>query len=144
MREWMMAALTATMLAGGSGAAEAGCARSVTNRTPYLVTFSQDGGPAVLVSPRHPRAIRYDAPGHVSVSVFCPTGAGVYADVAAKPVFTASYATMAVLDRCYVDIDGGGTEPVALNNPRQGDIVVAPYGVSCPLPPRGNTISARY
>lgn len=31
-----------------------------------------------------------------------------------------------------VDIDGGGTQPLALNNPRQGDIVVAPYGFAYP------------
>lgn len=144
MRGWTKAASAVLALTGGAATAEAGCTRSVINRTPYLVSFSQDGGPAVAVSPRHSRPIRYDASGSVSVSVYCPTGAGLHADMAAAPVFTERYHTVAVLDRCYVDIDGGGTQPVALNNPRQGDVAVAPYGVACPLPPRGNTISARY
>lgn len=144
MRGWTMAALASVLLAVAPGAASAGCTRSVVNRTPYRVTVSQDGGPAMTVPQQHPRAIRYDARGSVAVSVFCPTGAGLPADVAGRPVFTARYATVAVQDRCYIDIDGGGTQPVALNNPRPGDIVVAPYGVSCPLPPRGNVVSARY
>ena len=144
MRKWVARGLAGCLAVAAAGAAEAGCSRSITNRTPYLVGFSQDGGPLVLVPAGRRHAVRYAAPGGIAVSVFCPTGAGIGADAAGKPVFSASYETTAVLDRCYVDIEDGGTQPVALNNPRPGDIVVAPYGVSCPSAPRGSTISARY
>ena len=63
---------------------------------------------------------------------------------------------MAVIDRCYIrfgdgffeDQLGGGffarkdTAPLALNNPRQGDLVVGPQAGGCAVE-RG-AISARY
>lgn len=138
MRGWMRnaAGLTALLLAvGAAGQAEAGCLRQVINRTGHDVVFSQDGGPGIPVRPHRSQAIRYDQSGKVAVAVYCRAPLGGIEPAPREPAFQASYAVTAVLDRCYVDIDGGGTQPVALNNPHQGDIVVAPYRLACPPAP---------
>lgn len=138
MRGWMRSAagLTALLLAAGTaGSAEAGCTRQVINRTGHDVVFSQDGGPGIAVRPHRAVPIRYLQSGQVDVAVYCRAPLAGIEPVGREPAFRDSYAVTAVLDRCYVDIDGGGTQPVALNNPRQGDIVVAPYRLACPPAP---------
>lgn len=153
MRGPTILALTAATLLTSAAAAQAGCVRRIVNRSPLLVTVALDGGPVVSVPPGRSRPIRYVASGRLDVSAFCPS-----ADPAAAPVFHDSYGTTAVLDRCYVEIGDGffepalgkgfagtaDTKPLAVNTPRQGDIVAGPYGVSCPLPPAAARISARF
>lgn len=149
MRGLTILALAAAATLSTAAAAEAGCARRIANRSPFTVTLAQDGGPPVTVRPHASAPIRYRASGRIDVSVFCPG--------AAAPVFHESYGTAAVLDRCYIEIGDGffepalgkgfagtdDTRPLAVNVPRQGDIAVGPYGVSCPLPPASARISAR-
>ena len=136
MRGWTGAAATAILLAGVTASpAEAGCTRQLINRTGHFVTVALDGGPAVTVRPHRSHSLRYRASGQLDVAVYCRAplrGVGLAPE---EPAFQATYATVAVLDRCFVDIDGGGTQPVALNNPRQGDVVVAPYELACPPAP---------
>ncbi|WP_246733333.1 hypothetical protein [Methylobacterium sp. BTF04] len=120
------------LVATSAGSAEAGCLRQVINRTDHVVVASQDGGPGFTVRPHHAHPIRYLRSGQVDIAVYCRAPLDESGLAQQQPAFRASYATVAVLDRCYVDIDGGGTQPVALNNPRQGDIVVAPYELACP------------
>lgn len=112
--------------------AEAGCTRTILNRTSHLVVVSQDGGPGFSVRPRRSHAVRYRTSGTLEVAVYCRVPSSRAGPPLEGPAFQATYATVAMLDRCYVDIDGGGTRPLALNAPRQGDVVVAPYGLACP------------
>lgn len=79
----------------------------------------------------------------MAVAAHWPTGAGTGAGLAA-PILEARYEPRAVLDRCHVDVEGAGTQPVALDSWRPGDIVVALHGLSCPVPPRESVISARH
>ena len=135
MRRWMrhMAGGAALVLAFGTAqAAQAGCTRQVINRTGHDVVFSQDGGPGITVRPRRAHTILYRQSGQVDVAVYCRSRLAGLEPVNPEPAFQASFDTVAVMDRCYVEVGRGGTQPVALNNPRQGDIVVAPYGLACP------------
>ena len=128
-----LAAGSALLVLAGSFAAEAACSRQVINRTPHVVMVSQDGGPAFAVRPYGRHRIRYDHAGQVAVSAMCRAPGRPAMDAMQRAVaFSATYAIVAVQDRCWVDIGRGGTQPLALNNPRQGDIVVAPYGLPCP------------
>ncbi|KQT11866.1 hypothetical protein ASG40_07600 [Methylobacterium sp. Leaf399] len=121
---------SALFLLAGLLPGEASCLRTVANKTPHTVLVSQDGGPAFTVRAHASRRLRYDRSGEIAVSVVCRAGGRFAAPQ--PPAFTARYAVVAVRDRCWVDIDGGGTAPLALNAPRQGDIVVARYGLACP------------
>lgn len=135
MRGWMRhaAGVAALGLALGTAqAAQAGCTRQVINRTVHDVVFSQDGGPAITVQPRRARTILYRESGRVDVAVYCRSRLAGLEPVPQEPAFQAAFDTVAVMDRCYVAVGRGGTQPIALNNPRQGDIVVAPYGLACP------------
>ncbi|MCJ2081765.1 hypothetical protein [Methylobacterium sp. J-090] len=135
MRGWMryVAGAAALGLALGTAqAAEAGCIRQVINRTAHDVVFSQDGGPGITVRPRRAHTILYRRSGQVDVAVYCRSRVAGLEPVNQEPAYQASFDTVAVMDRCYVEAGRGGTQPVALNNPRQGDIVVAPYGLACP------------
>lgn len=152
LRGLALLALSAAASLSANAAAQAGCERRIVNRSGFLVTVSQDGGPAVVVPPGRGLPLRYRAgatpvTGKIDVTAACPG--------AAQPAFSDSYETTAVLDRCYIGIGDGffepqlgkafstsaDTKPLAVNVPRQGDIVVGPAGLSCPPPPR---ISARY
>ncbi|HEX8416442.1 MAG TPA: hypothetical protein VF641_02460 [Methylobacterium sp.] len=125
------ACLVASLLSlGAAASAQAACTRQVINRTPHVVVASQDGGPSFTVQPRRSRTIRYVTSGRVDIAVHCRAPARGLP--LGPPAHAATFDTTAILDRCFVDIDGGGHQPVTLNNPRQGDIVVAPYGLACP------------
>ncbi|AWN48544.1 hypothetical protein DK419_21115 [Methylobacterium terrae] len=128
----------AALLAGGIGAAEAGCVRHVVNRSPYFAVASRNGGPSVGIPPHSSRSIRMLAPGRVDIAAYCAARGprGRLVPVGA-PVARDSYTFTAVLDRCYYDLGlmgfgQGGTEPFVLNNPRDGDLVVGPFGPACP------------
>jgi hypothetical protein len=125
-----LAALTLTL--GAAEVAQAGCTRQLINRTGHDVVFSLDGGPGITVRPHSTHALPYRRSGQIDVAVYCRSRLSGLEPIVQEPAFRASFATVAVMDRCYVEIDGGGTQPLALNNPRQGDIVVAPYGLACP------------
>ena len=135
MRGWMRytAGLAALVLAlGTAGGAQAGCTRQVINRTGHDVVFSQDGGPGVTVRPHRAHPLLYRQSGQIDVAVTCRSRLAGLEPMRQEPAFQASFDTVAVMDRCYVEVGRGGTQPIALNNPRQGDIVVAPYGLACP------------
>ncbi|GJD61347.1 hypothetical protein [Methylobacterium frigidaeris] len=128
----------AALLAGGISAAEAGCVRRVINRSPYFAVASRNGGPSVGIPPHSSRSIRMLAPGRVDIAAHCaargPRGRLV---PVGPPVAQDSYTFTAILDRCYYDLGlmgfgQGGTEPFVLNNPRDGDLVVGPFGPACP------------
>ncbi|GAB6842800.1 hypothetical protein [Methylorubrum rhodinum] len=141
-------------LAGGllaASSAEAGCTRQIINRSGYTALVSRDGGPWVAVRPHRAQAIRYAHSGRIDVALTCGRGA-----LPESAAFRASFGTVAVIDRCYIQFGdgffeeqlGGGfwgrkdTGPLALNNPRQGDLVVGPAAGAC-APERG-ALSARY
>lgn len=135
MRGWMRhtTGLSVLMLVFATAqAAQAGCTRQVINRTAHDVVFSQDGGPGITVRPHRAHPLLYRRSGQVDVAVYCRSRLAGGELVRQEPAFQASFETVAVMDRCYVEVGRGGTQPVALNNPRQGDIVVAPYGLACP------------
>jgi len=135
MRGWMRhtAGLTALTLAlGAAQAAQAGCTRQVINRTDHDVVFSQDGGPGITVRPHRAHPLLYRRSGRIDVAVYCRSRQAGLEPLPREAAFQAAFDTVAVLDRCYVEVGRGGTQPVALNNPRQGDVVVAPYGLACP------------
>ena len=136
---------------------EAGCVRQIVNRSAAYAVVSRDGGPGVTIPPYRSQAIRFERPGSVSVALTCAPP-GFPGSPPAAPVFEASYAYEAVIDRCYIKFGdrfferalGPGffgtrdTRPLTLNNPRQGDIVVGPAAsAQCPLPVR-DTVRARY
>ena len=157
MRRVRRAAGLAAILGGLAGgvlaapAAEAGCTRQIINRSGYTALVSRDGGPWVAVRPRRSQAIRYHQSGRIDVALTCGRGANPE-----SAAFRASYGTVAVIDRCYIQFGdgffeeqlGGGfwgrkdTGPLALNNPRQGDLVVGPAAGACATE-RG-AITARY
>ncbi|WP_019903269.1 hypothetical protein [Methylobacterium sp. 77] len=143
----LLAGLASFMvLATGVGLAEASCLRQVANRSRLTLVVGQAGGPAVTVRPGTSRKIRLDGPAPVDVSAYC--GVGLRAGVAlGQPVIQRSFAVTAVQDRCYFEIGRGfferelgpsffpreGTEPFALNTPRQGDLALGPTGgPACP------------
>lgn len=132
-------------------AAEAGCTRQIINRSGYTALVSRDGGPWVAVRPHRSQAIRFNQSGRIDVALTCGPGAGPEG-----AAFRASYGTVAVIDRCYIQFGdgffeeqlGGGfwgrkdTGPLALNNPRQGDLVVGPAAGACVA--ERAALSARY
>ncbi|GJE26067.1 hypothetical protein LKMONMHP_0913 [Methylobacterium organophilum] len=128
--------LAAGLLLAAATQAEAGCLRRIVNTSNAVALVSRDGGPAVLIPPHRAQTIRYMHPGRIAVALHC-------GPIDTPPVFKASYATMALIDRCYIDIDGGGTQPLTLNNPRQGDLIVGPLVEGCPAGSRA-VVSARY
>ena len=154
MRNVTTLVLAGAMLAGLSAAAQAACQGRLTNRSGYLVTLSQDGGPEAPPPSGRSLPIRYVRPGRLDVAALCP-GIGPGVGPGAAPVQSASLTYQAVLDRCYIEvgdgfferqigpafIDGLDVKPFTVNAPRQGDIAVAGAPAGCPLPPR---ISARY
>lgn len=130
------AAVVATLAA--VPAAQAGCTRSIINKSNLVAKISRDGGPWVSVSPHHRQSIRLMQPGSVEIALSCPDG---------TPVLQKSFAYTAIIDRCYFEFDdgfvpdyfGGGTfgfrdtKPLTLNNPRQGDLIIGPrLEASCP------------
>lgn len=151
------AVLTAGMFAAiGAGVvgwatpAEAGCVRTIINRSNQFASVSRDGGPLVTIPPRASQAIRLQHPGRLDVTLSCaPGGAAVYQN---------SFSYTAIVDRCYIEFDdgfvrdymGGGffgfrdTGPLTLNNPRQGDLIVGPrLNPSCGFSDRSG-LRARY
>ncbi|CAO4154527.1 hypothetical protein PKCBPO_04224 [Methylorubrum thiocyanatum] len=145
-------ATTMVMTVAATAPAEASCARRIVNKSGYIALVSRDGGPWVAVRPGRSQTINYYQSGRIDVALTC--GPGALPDQAS---YRASYDTVAIIDRCYIrfgdgffeDQLGGGfigrkdTAPLALNNPRQGDLVVGPQAGGCPAIERG-AISARY
>ena len=150
------ACVAAATCAAAALPAEAGCVRHIVNRSGAYAVVSRDGGPSVTIPPHRSQAIRYEHPGSVAVALACaPPLPGT---PPAAPVYQASYAYEAVIDRCYIKFGDGfferqlgpgfvgttNTQPLTLNNPNQGDIVVGPAAsAQCPLPMR-DTVRARY
>lgn len=146
-----MAAALATLAAAGTSSAQAGCTRQIINKSGYTALVSRDGGPWVAVRPHRSQTIRYNQSGRIDVALTCGPGA-----LPEQAAYRAHFDTVAVIDRCYIrfgdgffeDQLGGGffarkdTAPLALNNPRQGDLVVGPQAGGCAVE-RG-AISARY
>lgn len=133
------------IVGGGQSFAEASCIRQVTNRSVLTLVVSQEGGPAVTVRPGTSRTIRLDGPRPVEVAAYC--GIGPRGEVpAGPPAIQRSFAVTAVQDRCFYEIGIGfferelgvgflprfGTEPFALNAPRQGDLALGPAVAVCP------------
>ena len=136
----------------GITSADASCARRIVNKSGYIALVSRDGGPWVAVRPGRSQTINYYQSGRIDVALTCGPGA-----LPEQASFRASYDTVAIIDRCYIrfgdgffeDQLGGGffgrkdTAPLALNNPRQGDLVVGPQAGACPATERA-ALSARY
>ncbi|MBK3405523.1 hypothetical protein H0176_03255 [Methylorubrum populi] len=136
----------------GITSANASCARRIVNKSGYIALVSRDGGPWVAVRPGRSQTINYYQSGRIDVALTCGPGA-----LPEQASFRASYDTVAIIDRCYIrfgdgffeDQLGGGflgrkeTGPLALNNPRQGDLVVGPQAGACPATERA-ALSARY
>ena len=146
--------IAATLVAAVPAAiswAEAGCARRIVNKSGTVALVSRDGGPWVAIQPHRSQTIHYYQSGKIDVALTC--GPGVPAEQAS---FRASFDTVAVIDRCTIrfgdgffeDQLGGGffarkeTGPLALNNPRQGDLVIGPQAGSCAV--ARQAITARY
>ena len=137
---WLcMAAGSAALLTTLSFSADAGCIRQVYNRSPLALVVSQDGGPSFMVHPRSSRSIRLSAPGKLELAAHCsPAALG-------EPVAQRSFTYDVVLDRCSFEIGDGfferelgggflprrGTAPFTLNNPKQGDVVLAADRSAC-------------
>ena len=144
------AALAVT--AAGIAPADASCARRIINKSGYVALVSRDGGPWVAVRPGRSQTINYYQSGRIDVALTCGPGA-----LPEQAAYWASYDTVAIIDRCYIRFGdgffenqlGGGflgrkeTGPLALNNPRQGDLVVGPQAGTCPAAERA-ALSARY
>jgi hypothetical protein len=139
-------ATTVLLMAGAwSSEVSAGCTRQIINRSGYVLAVSQNGGPAFTVRPHTARAVRLSDPGSLDLTAHCP-GSRLSGLAPAASVAEASFSYNAVLDRCYFEIGpdffdrelGRGflpradTQPFALNNPRQGDIVLEPFAAACP------------
>ncbi len=136
----------------GITSADASCARRIVNKSGYIALVSRDGGPWVAVRPGRSQTINYYQSGRIDVALTCGPGA-----LPEQASFRASYDTVAIIDRCYIrfgdgffeDQLGGGflgrkeAGPLALNNPRQGDLVVGPQAGACPATERA-ALSARY
>ncbi|MFD1304202.1 hypothetical protein [Methylobacterium marchantiae] len=131
---------------GSSGVAEAFCLRQVANRSRLILVVSQAGGVAITVQPGTSRKILLDGPAPVKVSGYC--GNDQRSDMMLKrPIIQRSFAVTALQDRCYYKIGNDfferelgpsffpreGTEPFALNAPRQGDLALGPTGAACPF-----------
>ncbi|AMB47986.1 hypothetical protein [Methylobacterium sp. AMS5] len=155
----LAAALAVT--AASIAPAEASCARRIINKSGYIALVSRDGGPWVAVRPNRSQTIQYHHSGRIDVALTCGPGA-----LPEQAAYRASYDTVAIIDRCYIRFGdgffeeqlgggffeeqlGGGfigrkdTGPLALNNPRQGDLVVGPQAGACPATER-EAIRARY
>lgn len=115
--------------------AEAGCTRTIINRSDLVASVSRNGGPVVTIPPHASQPIHLDGPGRVDIALTCPG-----ASPAAPELYRGGAPYTAIVDRCYYRFDdgffhdylGGGffgfrkTAPLTLNNPRQGDLVVGP------------------
>ena len=126
-----------------STAASADCLRSVHNRSPYTLVVTLNDGLSMTVHPRSTGAVRLSGPGSVEVAAYC-SGAD-----ASAPILRRSFDYQAVQDRCFYAVGhpfferelGNGflprasDTPFALNNPRQGDLVLFARGSEC-LPTR--------
>lgn len=146
-----IAAALVAVTAAATSSAEASCARRIVNRSGTIALVSRDGGPWVAVRPNRSQTIHYYQSGRIDVALTCGPGA-----LPEQASFRASYDTVAVIDRCYIRFGdgffenqlGGGflgrkeTGPLALNNPRQGDLVIGPTAGTCPA--ERAAISARY
>ncbi len=132
-----MIGLAASLLAGLAAVpAEAGCTRSIINRSGLYAQVSRDGGPWVRIPPRAAQAIRLEHPGKLDIALTCGRG-GLAPD---NTVYRGALTYNAIIDRCYIEIDdgfvpdyfGGGTfgfrdtKPMTVNNPRQGDVIIGP------------------
>lgn len=129
----------AAALASLSLPADAGCLRQVYNRSPFALLVTQDGGPSFMVRPRSSRSIRLSAPGKLDLTAYC-SSSGLGAPLAQQ-----SFTYQVVLDRCFFETGPGffqqelgpgflpreGTAPFTLNNPKQGDVVLAADGSAC-------------
>ncbi|WP_336488996.1 hypothetical protein [Methylobacterium nigriterrae] len=130
----------AAVLLGSAGTAEAGCTRHIYNRSGLLLSVSQDGGPAYTLLPGRSMPVRLAQPGSLALSASCGTAGG--------PVTQIRLDYEAVIDRCYIKIGDGffepqlgpgfvgtrDTLPFAVNNPKQGDVVLGPAAsASCPV-----------
>ena len=132
--------------------AQAGCTRSIINKSALSAVVSRDGGPWVRIPPHSSQTIRLSEPGSVSFALYCggsPTGLVPPPDD--RTVYRGTFRYMAALDRCYIDMTdgfftdylGGGffgfapfrdIKPLTLNNPRQGDVIIGPrLDEVCPI-----------
>lgn len=139
-------AVSAILLSTLAGVANADCMRHVYNRSAYVLVGVQDGGEAFTIRPGSSRTVRYSAPGTLDLSAYCDAG-GRMGDPAAlgAPVAQRSFSYNAVLDRCAFELGYGffepelgvgflprrGTQPFTLNNPKQGDVVLAAGAAEC-------------
>lgn len=135
----LAAALGSTL----SNEASADCLRSVYNRSPYTMVVTQGDGLSFTVRPRSTGSVRLAGSGKVDVLAYC-SGADLR-----QPVVERSFDYQAVQDRCFYEVGhrffqnelGNGflpsrsERPFALNNPKQGDLVLFSRGEEC-LPPR--------
>lgn len=140
------AAITAATLAVTvvlAGAASAACSRHVYNRSPYALVVSQNGGPQTLVRPGRSLPVRLDGPGRLDLQAFCADPARQAPGGA--PVAQESFSYVSDPGICFVRFGSdlllpyanridpaNGTMPFVVNNPRQGDIVLGPFGPACP------------
>ncbi len=149
MMQWRRsAALAAAAILAGSWSAEAaaGCLRRVYNRSALVLVASRDGGPPVTILPGRSVPLRLERPGTISLAAYCGDAA------AGGPVAQASFAYVAVQDRCFIDFGDPwfrpqmgkgfwglqGTAPFTVNNPNQGDVILGPFaGEACPVLRRG-------
>lgn len=149
----LAAALVA--LAASGGAASAACTRAVYNNSPYLLAFSQDGGPGVTVRPGGRAPIRL-APGggRIALAAYCP---GYGLEPAGQPIAQEAFDYVADPGVCFmkwaingltpyanrIDLENG-TRPFVVNNPHQGDVILGPFGPTCPPPPASQTLVRKY
>lgn len=144
MKQVLGGLVLASTLGGAlSSGASADCLRSVHNRSPYTLVVTQHDGLSMTLRPRSTGAVRLSGPGSVEVAAYC-SGAD-----AGAPILRRSFDYQAVQDRCFYEVGHGFFEgelgngflprasdtPFALNNPRQGDLVLFARGSEC-LPPR--------
>lgn len=115
-----------------SSVAEADCLRHIYNRSPYTLVVTQDEGASFSMRPGTTGSIRLATSGKVDVAGYCSNA------ISGAPVVQGSFAYEANLDRCYFQVGrrffnrelGNGflprssDAPFALNNPKQGDLVL--------------------
>lgn len=143
-KQWYCVLALAVALGSAlSSEASAACSRHVYNRSPYTLVVSQGNGPSFTVRPGSTGSVRLAGSGKVDVSAYC-SGADLR-----QPVVQRSFDYQAVQDRCFFEVGhrffqnelGNGflpsrsERPFAVNNPKQGDLVLFSRGEEC-LPPR--------
>jgi hypothetical protein len=131
-------------LAASAGAASAACTRAVYNNSPYLLTFSQNGGPGMTVRPGGRVPIHLDrGGGRIALAAYCPGPYG--AELSGSPVAQETFEYVADPGICFmkwafngltpyanrIDVENG-TRPFVVNNPHQGDVILGPFGPACP------------